>query len=90
MGGAWFKPKTHGYGASPASWKGWVAITGIIVVTFAIQWPWFLSPFLAEEEPTIAGLIVTLTLYVVAVLAFIWLCVVKTQGAWAWRWGSRK
>ena len=53
MGGAWFKPKTHGYGASPASWKGWVAITGNIVVTFAIQWPWFLSPFLAEEEPTI-------------------------------------
>ncbi len=27
----WFGPKTFGWGASPASWEGWVA-TGVFVV----------------------------------------------------------
>jgi len=25
----WFKPKSHGYGASPANWKGWAATVGL-------------------------------------------------------------
>jgi hypothetical protein len=26
MSGAWFKPIAQGYGARPASWRGWAAI----------------------------------------------------------------
>jgi hypothetical protein len=28
----WFKPHTHGYGATPSGWKGWAAI-GVFVAT---------------------------------------------------------
>jgi hypothetical protein len=28
MSDYWFKPKTRGYGATPANWKGWAATIG--------------------------------------------------------------
>ncbi|HYD15225.1 MAG TPA: hypothetical protein VEA77_02385 [Hyphomicrobium sp.] len=89
MGDYWFKPKTYGYGAAPANWKGWAAGAGFIVATWVILWPWILSPALAGKEPSPAGIVATLALIAVVTLGFIWLCKVKTDGAWHWRWGGK-
>ena len=90
MSDYWFKPKTHGYGAAPANWKGWAVIPAFMLVLYAAMWPWFLAPVLAGEEPTTVGLIATFALGAVVVLGFIWLCKVKTEGGWAWRWEDDK
>ncbi len=90
MGDYWFKPKSHGYGASPANWKGWAATAGFIVVTLAILWPWILSPSLASEQPSTAGLAATIAILAVATLGFVWLSKIKTDGAWKWRWGGKE
>lgn len=89
MSDYWFRPKSHGYGAAPANWKGWAAIPGFMLAQFALLWPWLLSPVFAGEEPTVAGLIATFALSVALVIGFIWLCKVKTEGQWAWRWGDK-
>lgn len=89
MSAYWFRPKTHGYGASPANWKGWAATVGFIVAVNAILWPWVLSPAINNETPTIAGVVASVALIVIATLGFIWLCKIKTDGEWEWRWGNK-
>ncbi|HEU4381635.1 MAG TPA: hypothetical protein VFR73_23945, partial [Hyphomicrobiaceae bacterium] len=37
MSDYWFKPKSHGYGATPANWKGWAATIGTIITSFTVQ-----------------------------------------------------
>ncbi len=89
MSDYWFKPKTHGYGAAPANWKGWAATAGFIVATWAILWPWILSPSLASEQPSAAGIAATIAILAVTTLGFVWLSKIKTDGAWKWRWGGK-
>lgn len=85
----WFKPKTYGYGAAPKTWKGWASIPVFMLAQFVLLWPWLLSPALAGEEPTTAGLVATFGLSAVLAAGFVWLCKVKTEGDWAWRWGDK-
>ena len=33
----WFIPKSHGYGATPANWKGWAALGVFALVLFALS-----------------------------------------------------
>ncbi len=90
MGDYWFKPKRYGHGASPANWKGWAAIAGYMIATGVILWPWILSPALADAPQNPTGIVGTMVVLAVATLGFIWLCKVKTDGAWQWRWGDKK
>ena len=90
MADYWFKPKSHGYGAAPANWKGWAATAGFIVATWIILWPWILSPSLAGEQPSAAGIVTTFAALAVATLGFVWLSKIKTDGAWKWRWGDKE
>jgi hypothetical protein len=86
MSDYWFKPKTHGYGATPANWKGWAATT----VALAIILGSGLLVFGLEPTPAsrpngwkIGGWLV----FVAIVFAvFLQLCRAKTDGQWAWRW----
>ena len=32
----WFAPKSHGYGATQANWKGWAASFGFMALTFGL------------------------------------------------------
>jgi hypothetical protein len=90
MGGDyWFKPKTHGYGATPANWKGWAATGGFLVATWVLLWFWLLSPALAGEQLEPARIVATAAVIAVATLGFIWFCKVKTDGAWERRRGSK-
>jgi hypothetical protein len=84
----WFKPKTHGYGATPANWKGWAATLAFVAVLLALSllcfaWqPGSLSRPAAWHISIWAGLTAVLT------IGFVWLCRAKSDGQWGWRWGK--
>jgi hypothetical protein len=81
----WFRPKSYGYGATPATWEGWtVTFAGVAVVVVST---WYLLARHAKAAPgdwTVWTIVVTVT---VAVLVAVSYC--KTDGPWRWRWGSR-
>ncbi len=85
----WFVPKTHGYGAYPANWKGWAAIAGFFLVEMAVLGVMIVYPLLSGVEPTI-GRFVAWTI-ASAGLTVVFLIVVrrKTDGEWRWRWGGK-
>jgi hypothetical protein len=84
----WFKPKSHGYGAVPANWKGWVAT----LVTLAILLGSGLLVFGFEADraspPNSWQIGGWLLFDVIIVAGFLQLCRAKTDGQWAWRWGK--
>jgi uncharacterized BrkB/YihY/UPF0761 family membrane protein len=84
----WFRPKTHGYGASPANGQGWVATAAFVailvcvsIVVLASQQNLPSGPF-AWQISAWALLVVALT------LGFVWLARAKSSGQWGWRWGK--
>jgi hypothetical protein len=84
----WFKPKTYGYGASPANWQGWAATAAFIAVLLTAS-----LPLLALQQNPPSGLTAwrfAIWALVVAVLTagFVRLARAKTDGQWAWRWGK--
>ena len=82
-GEPWFKPKTHGYGATPTNWKGWAAIAGYVLVVVV------LSVAMLERGQIGQMQIATwMALVLVITGAFVALAKVKTEGAWRWRWGN--
>lgn len=88
MSDAWFKPKTHGYGASPVNWKGWAATLCYAVVTFAVTWGLVVWPASARIGPQAWHLVLWLVLTGLLTVGFIRLCKAKTDGEWRWRWGK--
>lgn len=74
--GYWFRPKRYGFGATPATWQGWLAVLLMIV-------PAALLANLAQH-----GRPAFLVLLVPLVLGYLWLVAVKTDGGWHWRWGE--
>lgn len=89
MSQAWFRPKTHGYGAYPANWKGWGIIAVYILVEFSVIWGLVLRPAWSGAEPSSKAIYATVALCTLLTLGFVWLTKVKTDGAWRWRWGNR-
>ncbi|MDH5454414.1 MAG: hypothetical protein OEX14_13745 [Paracoccaceae bacterium] len=85
---SWFKPKTYGYGASPANWKGWAATVGFLVIELVLVWVLLLRPILTSGEPTFGQIIVWAFCSGALTIGFIWLTKAKTDGAWRWRWGK--
>jgi len=86
----WFKPHTHGYGATPVNLKGWAAIAAFVVAISALSLS--LMTFPAEMPAgAVAWQIVTWVILVaVLTFAFLKVCRDRTDGAWAWRWGDKK
>jgi len=64
-------------------------MAAFVLAQWALLWPWLLSPLLAGAEPTVVGLYATFSLSLLLVLGFVWLCKVKTEGSWEWRWGEK-
>ena len=87
MADIWFKPKTHGYGASPANWKGWAATAGYVVAMIALS----LGVFGLERRPAVSGVewAVWLGGVIVATVTFVIISRSKTDGPWKWRWGDK-
>ena len=86
----WFRPHTHGYGATPANWKGWAAI-GLFVATLGAL-SLSLMAYPAEMPAGAVAWQLTSWAMLVAVLTFAFLKFYRdrTDGAWAWRWGGRR
>jgi hypothetical protein len=78
----WFKPKRYGYGATPATWQGWVATLAIALAMAGIDAGLVLT---AKHYWTLAAL---LGFDALAVGFLVVLTRQKTEGEWRWRWGD--
>ena len=81
----WFKPKAHGYGATPVNWKGWAAIAGFILATSVIAIVFMVMPAVARSGPTLVHYAGWLLSTAGAAFVFWRLCLAKTDGEWRWR-----
>lgn len=84
----WFRPKTHGYGASPSNWKGWAATLAYVVAVLGITWPLIVLPSKVGSGPGVMQVALFIALSVVLTGVFIQVCKAKTNGEWRWRWGK--
>jgi hypothetical protein len=84
----WFKPKHHGYGATPANWKGWVATLVFLGLVFVV--PFVLAASQQSPGSALSGWVFGIWLLIgpVLVAGFISLARAKTDGQWGWRWGK--
>jgi hypothetical protein len=83
----WFKPKSHGYGASPNTWEGWVATAAATLAPGALAWMLLGGRASApagstSAMPLLIWLVVTAAIFV----GFYKLARRKTDGEWRWRW----
>ncbi len=83
----WFKPKTHGYGATPVTWQGWLATLAFaLVVTF-----FSVAVMLAmRETKPVAGYLAWALMVLGSVYWFTQFARKRTDGEWAWRWKGQK
>jgi hypothetical protein len=87
-GGAWFKPKSMGFGVTPITWQGWLA-TLVFVVVFATTLSYLApaqagvkhllqidrAPLLRDLRPNSAEVIAAVA---VEMFVFLWLARFKT------------
>jgi hypothetical protein len=69
----WFRPKYYGYGATPANWKGWLAIAVFVALAAVI--------FSGAADLWRFGAFAAL------LALFAWIVWKKTDGPFRWRWG---
>jgi hypothetical protein len=83
----WFQPKTHGYGATPTSWQGWLvtAVYSLIMIVFSV-----LMLAAPGGVPEIGIVLAWLLMVSVFTTAFCLFVKSKTGGDWKWRWGEKK
>jgi len=79
----WFKPKSYGYGATPVTWQGWA----LVLFHVAVLVGFIMS--LAVGEITVTRVAVGALMVLLVSIFVVWLSVIKTDGPWAWRWGTR-
>ena len=86
----WFKPKSHGYGATPSNWKGWAA-TGVFTLLVAVlTWVMLVAPALGGNAPSAGDFAIWFAVDFALIVGFVWLTKVKTEGEWRWRWGGKQ
>ncbi|MFT8953811.1 MAG: hypothetical protein ABF979_16300 [Gluconobacter sp.] len=78
----WFAAKRNGYGAGRAiTWEGrvtiLVSIGAILLSNMVMMW--------AQSIPVF---IISLIVDFVSVTGLLWICSVKTEGGWKWRWNG--
>jgi len=84
--GAWFGPKTYGYGIAPHRWQGWLAtLAYVLLLTGGIRLLRLLSQTAAEP----VQLALSMGWVVLVTGAFLLLVRAKTAGEMRWRWGGR-
>ncbi|MDG4894820.1 MULTISPECIES: hypothetical protein [unclassified Mesorhizobium] len=76
-GDKWFRPKRHGYGATPDNWKGWAFVVALILIAAALS-----VGLINLGAP--AWLIILVVIALTG--ATIPLIKAKTDGDWRWRW----
>ncbi len=79
----WFKPKRYGFGAVPTSWEGW-ACAALAVLCILIEMQVIPARYLDPDK----GRALMLLAQIATAAAFLFVCHLKTEGAWRWRWGE--
>jgi len=83
---AWFVPKSHGIGYSPAGWQGWFATAAFILILVggikAIQ-----AFFPVPQGPWRP--VIVLTWVAITSGVFLLFARSRTEGEMRWRWGGR-
>lgn len=85
-GDFWFKPKNHGYGATPTNWKGVVVTAAFAVMLPLVSVPWLLS---LTDDTRLVGMAVWALAMLFAVWKFTEFTKRKTDGEWLWRWKGK-
>ena len=82
----WFRPKSYGYGATPADWGGWAATAvfaiGLVVSSYLLL-GWEPSPGTGASRIAVWALAIA-----VLIAVFVGSARAKTDGQWDWRWGK--
>ncbi|OAN65660.1 hypothetical protein [Sphingomonas sp. TDK1] len=71
--GFWFKPKAFGYGATPATWQGWLVVVLFVLLVGVIL------HLAMPRHPLFLALLAPLA------LGLVWISWAKTDGDWRWR-----
>ncbi len=79
----WFKQKRFGLGAAPANWKGW-AFTASYIALLVGTMSWLTANTHNPHAHPLAAIGISIALTVV----FVYVCWLKTEGGWRWRWGD--
>lgn len=77
----WFKRKLYGWGWTPVTWQGWMAIL-VFLGILALDYFFTVAPLLVSDVPPVAFLLRT-ALYVGVLVA---LCYKKGEKP-RWQWG---
>ena len=80
----WFKQRQFGYGATPATWQGWLLMLVFLAILAGCVW---LIMF-AGRHGSPAGALGAIVLLFVAVAALVYVSWRKTEGGWRWHWGN--
>ena len=84
----WFKPKSYGYGATPAAWQGWAAVAAYLAVIGALTFSLLSIPSEVPQAAKAWQLGSWCVLVGVITFSFIRISRAKTDGQWSWRWGK--
>ena len=79
----WFKRRRFGYGWTPATWQGWVALVALVLLVLAPL------PFLPQGEDEGGPNPYAYVFYVVVVVMVFCLLAIKKGPTPHWRWGAK-
>lgn len=83
----WFKARSHGYGAVPVTWQGWLTVAVFVIVMTGL---WFvIVPSGASSDVPWTALALWLTAVAILTTGFLAFCRSRTEGEWRWRWGEK-
>ena len=84
----WFKPKTYGYGATPTTWQGWLAVAAYVAVLIALTVSLLTVPSGVPSAVKAWQIGTWVILVSVMTFSFVRFSRAKTDGQWRWRWGK--
>lgn len=78
----WFAAKRYGYRAGrPITWEGRVTIMASIGIIS-------LTNLFAMWAKSVPIMVLSVFVDLATVIGLLWICSVKTEGGWKWRWGD--
>lgn len=83
MNRPWFAAKKNGYGVGrPMTWEGRLTIMGAIgTIAF--------SNLIMIWAKNISVMIMFCVVDMIIVIGLLWICSIKTEGGWKWRWSGK-
>ena len=84
----WFKPKRHGYGATPVTWQGWGLTLGAAALLVWLTFVFIAWPGQAHTGPQLSDVLTWAALEALGIAGLVLVTRAKTEGSWKWRWGD--